>query len=128
MQLYLLTPFILLLTYRWPRVGVSLMVFFTVASMVFCGVLSFLGPIQPFTVTHVQTLGIMEEYFEAITYDIRFKYDIYYMPWARMHVYMIGMLTGYVLFATKGKLKVSKVSASFLCCTKYVLGSSKSIS
>ncbi|CAK8682945.1 unnamed protein product [Clavelina lepadiformis] len=109
MQLYLLTPFILLLTYRWPRVGVSLMVFFTVASMAVCGVLSFLGPIQPFTATHVQNLGIMEEYFEAITYDIRFKYDIYYMPWARMHVYMIGMLTGYVLFATKGKLKVPKL-------------------
>ncbi|XP_076808986.1 nose resistant to fluoxetine protein 6-like [Clavelina lepadiformis] len=108
MQFYLLTPFILLATYRWPRVGISLMVFFTIASMAVCGILSALGPIQPFALIRTQTIGLLDSSSEILTYDMKFRYDIYYLPWARLHVYMIGMLTGYVLFATKGKLTIPK--------------------
>ncbi|CAK8682098.1 unnamed protein product [Clavelina lepadiformis] len=109
MQFYLLTPFILLATYRWPRVGISLMVFFAIASMAVCGILSALGPVQPFALTVTQNLGVVDIIPTDIAYDVRFRYDIYFLPWARMHVYMIGMLTGYVLFATKGKVKIPKL-------------------
>ena len=37
------------------------------------------------------------------------KRDIYFQPWARIHVYLVGMVTGYVLFVTKMKIKMSKV-------------------
>ncbi|XP_076810331.1 nose resistant to fluoxetine protein 6-like [Clavelina lepadiformis] len=108
MQFYLLTPFILLATYRWPRVGISLMVFIAIASMAVCGILSALGPIQPFALIISQNIGLLNILSDIPTYDMKFRYDIYFLPWARLHVYMIGMLTGYVLFATKGKLTIPK--------------------
>ena len=37
------------------------------------------------------------------------KNDVYFYPWNRIHVYMIGMATGYVLFITKMKINMNKV-------------------
>ena len=42
-------------------------------------------------------------------YEQKFQTDTYNMPWARVHVYMIGMLTGYILYSSKGKVKMNKV-------------------
>ena len=35
--------------------------------------------------------------------------DIYAKPWCRIGVYFVGMITGYILHATKGKIKMNKV-------------------
>lgn len=43
------------------------------------------------------------------TYADKMSTDIYSLPWARIHVYMIGMLTGYLLYSKKRKIKMPKV-------------------
>ena len=48
---------------------------------------------------------------QEYTYEDKFATDLYNQPWARIHVYMIGMLTGYILFVAKDSFKMtSKVS------------------
>ena len=44
------------------------------------------------------------------TWRYRFETDIYFVPWARISAYLIGMLAGFFLFKTDRKLKISKVS------------------
>jgi len=46
---------------------------------------------------------------ESVPYDVKFQYDTYYMPWTRISGYMVGMMTGYVLFRWRGKIKMHKV-------------------
>ena len=36
------------------------------------------------------------------------KRDIYYFPWNRYHVYLVGMVTGYILYISKLKVKMNK--------------------
>ncbi|CAK8676841.1 unnamed protein product [Clavelina lepadiformis] len=113
MQFYLLSPFILLLLFWWRRVGITLMFLLTLASMSVCSALSSEGAIQPTVIYHAQQFSIYYRFYfstkSEVTYEYKFKYDIYYMPWVRLHVYMIGMITGYILFVTKGKLKMPKL-------------------
>lgn len=48
------------------------------------------------------------------SYEYTWLTDIYFMPWARIHVYMIGMLTGYYFYVSKGKIKIPKVCLATL--------------
>ena len=41
-----------------------------------------------------------------------YQTDIYFQPWCRLHVYLIGMVTGHTLFTTKMKIKMNKVRIS----------------
>ena len=44
---------------------------------------------------------------EEYTYEDKYATDTYHLPWARIHVYMIGMLAGYILFVAKDRLKMT---------------------
>ena len=47
---------------------------------------------------------------EETTYADKYSTDIYNTPWSRIHVYMIGMLTGYILHVGRGKIRMNKAS------------------
>ena len=43
------------------------------------------------------------------TYNEKFSTDIYFSPWSRICVYIVGLFAGYILNINKGKVKMPKV-------------------
>jgi len=41
-------------------------------------------------------------------YHERFRADVYFTPWCRICVYMVGLLTGLIIYTTKRKIKMNK--------------------
>jgi len=119
MQFFLLSPFILWILYKNRFAGVSLIFSLMLGSIVTCGMLTEEYNIQPhplmFNFLMYNPFGHMAQPNKPpTTFAMKYKHDIYFAPWVRMHTYMIGMLTGYLLFATKLKLKINKVLSLFI--------------
>ena len=47
------------------------------------------------------------------SYEEKFSTDLYFSPWCRICVYIVGLLAGYILHVYKGKVKMPKVSFVF---------------
>ena len=42
--------------------------------------------------------------------DVYYSDDIYVKPWTRCTTYYMGIMLGYIVFKTDGKIKIPKVS------------------
>jgi peptidoglycan/LPS O-acetylase OafA/YrhL len=119
MQFFLLSPFILYILYKNRYAGVALISAFLIGSIITCGMMSEEYHIQPHPLTFnflmYSFMGrMMQPSRPPMTLELKYKHDMYFAPWVRMHAYMIGMLTGYILFKTKLKLKINKVLCTFI--------------
>ncbi|XP_076801554.1 O-acyltransferase like protein-like [Clavelina lepadiformis] len=112
MQFYLLSPFLLILLYRWPKIGMSSLVTILLGSVITTGVLSIHSSLQPFAVTQAIITSIGYRFIfnpnDTTTIEEKYLFDIYTTPWSRISVYIIGMITGYTLFVTNQKIKMHK--------------------
>merc|ERR1712136_70636 len=120
MMFYLTAPFLVLLLFKSRIAGLTTLFLLFLGSVLTVALLAINNDIQP-----------LPEIFAPIIFDPIFsriimrtdgvdvtkpvpisvegiKADAYVYPWGRYHVYIIGMTTGYLLFATKLKIKMSK--------------------
>nr|XP_015839403.1 PREDICTED: nose resistant to fluoxetine protein 6-like [Tribolium castaneum] len=93
MQLFILSPLILIPLFKWPKIGLSALGFLIIA-----------GCVSPFVIGYVKHFKPMIFSNEDI---LEFSYDYYGATYARFGPYVIGMLAGYFLYKIKtNKLKV----------------------
>lgn len=122
MQFYLLSPFILILLYKSLKAGVALLCFLTTSSIIAAGVMSATSEQQPTAINYARFFifpahlahapgPIIQNITPEATFQSKYETDIYHMPWARMCAYMIGMLTGVLLFKTKLRIRMRKTTA-----------------
>ncbi|XP_011450645.3 nose resistant to fluoxetine protein 6 [Magallana gigas] len=119
MQFFILSPLMLIPLYYHEIAGIIVCLVFLLGTTIAPGVLSTHYDMPPslFTVGGSQD-GIVD-YFS--------KY--YIKPWCRMGPYIIGIMFGYLLYKTKGKLRIHKVlnllvwavSATLACLVLYGL-------
>ncbi|XP_039272534.2 nose resistant to fluoxetine protein 6-like [Styela clava] len=121
MQFYLLSPLFLILLYSYPKVGLGLMGGVVLASSAIVGSLSTHFGVYPnslvygFLMRLISQAASLSPTFNSTRSDPApegggndYFSDIYTKPWCRIGVYMIGMATGYILFVTKGKIRMQK--------------------
>nr|XP_039271216.1 nose resistant to fluoxetine protein 6-like [Styela clava] len=115
MQFYLLSPIFLYLLYKYPKVGLGVMGGVVLASSAIVGALSTHFNLYPdslfygylFKLLLMSTTGY-ETRTDPPPEGMIYFDDIYTKPWCRIGVYMIGMATGYIIFVTKGKIKMNE--------------------
>ncbi|XP_044262890.1 nose resistant to fluoxetine protein 6-like [Tribolium madens] len=91
MQLFVLSPIILIPLHRWPMIGLGAL-----------GILTIAGCVSPFVIGYVN-------HFKAMMLSnadmLGFSYNYYGATYARFGPYVIGMLAGYFLY----KIKTNKI-------------------
>ncbi|XP_076440369.1 nose resistant to fluoxetine protein 6-like [Babylonia areolata] len=97
MQFYVVSPLLFVPLFFWRRVGVALAFLWLLATLLTAGLISRLNDFPP-SVSLASKTNPMEsaDYF----------YDFYIKPYCRFGPYVVGMLTGYALFVTKGQVKM----------------------
>ncbi|XP_078490206.1 LOW QUALITY PROTEIN: O-acyltransferase like protein-like [Ciona intestinalis] len=112
MQFYLLSPFILILLYRSKTFGFLVMLVLLIGSTLITGVLSKETNLQPTPIGVNLYMSIFGRFMvntsAEVTYAERYKTDTYTTPWCRIGVYVIGMMTGYLLYTIK-RIKMNKI-------------------
>ncbi|RZC36860.1 nose resistant to fluoxetine protein 6-like [Asbolus verrucosus] len=91
MQLFILSPIILLPLARWPFIGLGILGFLTVA-----------GVIVPFGISYGENMGSMMS-------DPNYMLNYYVQTYTRFGPYVMGMILGYVIYVikkTEWKLKI----------------------
>ncbi|KYB25125.1 nose resistant to fluoxetine protein 6 [Tribolium castaneum] len=94
MQLFVLSPLVLIPLFRWPKIGLGALGFLTI-----------MGCVSPFVIGYVKHLGG-----GMINNDDTNEFMNYYYAatYARFGPYVIGMLAGYLLYKIKtNKIKVN---------------------
>ncbi|XP_062572908.1 nose resistant to fluoxetine protein 6-like [Saccostrea cucullata] len=99
MQFFILSPLFLIPLYYQELLGIILCLVFLVGTTIAPGVISAHYELPPsFFVPNVNQDATLH-YFK----------DYYIKPWCRMGPYIIGILFGYLLFKTKGKVRINKI-------------------
>ncbi|XP_052225024.1 nose resistant to fluoxetine protein 6-like [Dreissena polymorpha] len=109
MQFYIISPLILILFYSRLG-GVILSVAFVLGNFISAGVL---------TNVHNFSVSIMQRNKDEKGDSIEL---IYIKPWTRIGPYIVGLLTGYILYKTKCKVKISKTTILYNATSRTVLG------
>jgi len=124
MQFYILTPFYLLLLYRYPLLGIAAVSFTTFASILITGVFANITNYQPITIGMAAGLKSIISALDGgndtalLTSDVdtkqysKYVTDLYEMPWCRIAAYTVGILTGFYLHHRKNKIKMSKLTVA----------------
>ncbi|XP_039271759.2 nose resistant to fluoxetine protein 6-like [Styela clava] len=124
MQFYLLSPIFLLLFYRHPKAGLSVVFGTVLGSAAITGALSTYYNVRP----DVIDLALLCRYLlgqgtetdstppPTLVEDPYF-YDIYFKPWCRIGPYVIGMATGYFIHTTKRKIRLNEVFVTLMWVT-----------
>ncbi|KAJ3644142.1 hypothetical protein Zmor_026814 [Zophobas morio] len=101
MQLYVLSPIILIPLWRWPKIGLGAL-----------GLLAVAGCVVPFAIGYSENLGTM------MTGDTtKYMNDYYIQTYTRFGPYVIGMILGYVLYKIKKserKVRLSRLTTCIL--------------
>ncbi|XP_078489124.1 nose resistant to fluoxetine protein 6-like [Ciona intestinalis] len=113
-QFYILAPLFLYSLYRFPKLGLSLVTFCLTASIAITGGFSAYTNQQP-TVLIFAQLSKLVLHPNIPTNTTTPQYspyinDLYMKPWCRLGAYLVGMLTGYILYINNNKVKMSKVT------------------
>ncbi|XP_048774648.2 nose resistant to fluoxetine protein 6-like [Ostrea edulis] len=100
MQFFILSPLMLIPLYYKEFIGIAVCLVFLIGTTIAPGVISAHYGMPPAIISQtVQSQDILNVYMEK-----------YYMkPWCRMGPYIIGILFGYLLFKTKGKVRIHKI-------------------
>ncbi|XP_061188669.1 nose resistant to fluoxetine protein 6-like [Saccostrea echinata] len=99
MQFFVLSPIFLIPLYYQEFLGIIACLVFLIGTTIAPGVLSAHYEMPPsFFVQNANQDGVTH-YFK----------DYYIKPWCRMGPYIIGILFGYLLFKTKGKVRINKI-------------------
>jgi len=130
MMFYLTAPFLVLLLFKSRIAGLTTMFLLFLGSVLTVALLAVNYDQQPLTELWtpiifdpiisrliMRTEGVDVTKPTPISVE-GIKNDNYIYPWTRYHVYIIGMATGYLLFAAKLKIKMSKavVSIGWILC------------
>ena len=99
MQLFIVTPLILIPLYRRPRIGLFIILGTLLSSMLLTASLTILNhlPAVPY-MSDVVSQDVMNEYYGMI----------YIKPYTRIGPYLVGMALGFVLYSREGKITLSK--------------------
>jgi peptidoglycan/LPS O-acetylase OafA/YrhL len=102
MQLYFITPLILIPLYHRPRIGFGIMSLLLTASMAFTAFITIRR--------HLPAVPYMND---MIAPDVVKDYyaSVYIKPYTRIGPYLIGMALGFVLHTLEGKIRLSKTQA-----------------
>ncbi|XP_076316375.1 nose resistant to fluoxetine protein 6-like [Tachypleus tridentatus] len=106
MQLYLISPIVLISFYRWPRIGMCLTIFGVLASCISVGAVTYWMDFTPSIVFFdVERVRDMNDY-------------IHYMPYIHLSPYCIGLTMGYILLKYKNvKMKPATVIMGWIVTT-----------
>lgn len=126
MQFFILAPISLFLLKWKPWAGVFLLTFGVFSSMLVTGILSSHYHIQPSPVAIAAALKKAHAFADSSMHPPRLKFqpipnaspfwsDTYAKPWCRIGVYLIGMITGYILQQYKNKIHLSRTFLGLGC-------------
>ncbi|KAL3870231.1 hypothetical protein ACJMK2_038308 [Sinanodonta woodiana] len=93
MQFFVVSPILMISLYKSPIIGGIVSGIFLVATIITSGVIASVNNIGADLTTHEKNNGIME---------------LYDRPYCRMGPYIIGILTGYILFKTECKVRLGR--------------------
>ncbi|XP_076807348.1 nose resistant to fluoxetine protein 6-like isoform X2 [Clavelina lepadiformis] len=134
-QFYLFVPLFLFVLYRSKALGLGILNFVLIASMSVTGSFSKYTNQQPPAVTYGQLAhlalmishgtnasdGLLQA--EASDQYSPYMADLYQKPWCRIGAYIVGMITGYILYSNNNKIHMSKwvvllgwLTAAGACC------------
>ncbi|XP_054713019.1 nose resistant to fluoxetine protein 6-like [Uloborus diversus] len=109
MQFFVISPLFLVTLWRWPKIGFSLVALFLFGSAAANFTITYhydlIAAINSDSVANlILTLGKFSDYFEKL----------YIKPYTRIGPYLIGILTGYLLFKAKAsnRPKMSTIALS----------------
>ncbi|XP_039252326.2 nose resistant to fluoxetine protein 6-like [Styela clava] len=130
MQFFLLAPISIIILTRKPKIGINLLVFGIFSSLLVSGVISSHYQQQPQSLglslllrmlmnppptpgpspnSTDHSVGMNGLGMPPMSPKDTFWSDLYTKPWCRIHVYLIGMITGYILHATNCKIRMTKL-------------------
>lgn len=113
MQFYLVFgPIFIILFSRFKRLSVVVAVFFILAGVV----------IRAIFVWYYGLYGINGQPTKHVDDPWAKNGTLYGRPYARWSVYIVGMLTGYVLSVTKNQIRIHRVVALFCWCSAIATG------
>lgn len=95
MQFYAISPIILIFLYKKPKIGYGIISFLMLAQVITCAV-------------------IMKEKDYVGLLSPGFFNQIYVKPYTRIGSYLVGMMYGYLLFKTKGKVVINRSIVAML--------------
>nr|XP_002741291.2 PREDICTED: nose resistant to fluoxetine protein 6-like [Saccoglossus kowalevskii] len=99
MQFHVISPFIIVLLYRWPKIGIASIALL----MTMCiGTRAGLAVHHNLTSSMALTVSDPERYFISSPY-------YYTKPWTRICTYLIGMIVGYALVKTSCRVKIPRI-------------------
>ncbi|CAD5121781.1 DgyrCDS10258 [Dimorphilus gyrociliatus] len=103
MQFYILSPIFIYPLYRKPKLGIAINIFVLTSSIIVSAVISghFKFPMS------MISMGGSTEYMR----------QLYIPPWTRIGAYIVGILTGYILYKYDLKVKINRFVALLGWCT-----------
>ncbi|KAL3870228.1 hypothetical protein ACJMK2_038305 [Sinanodonta woodiana] len=93
MQFFIISPILLIALYRSPIIGGIVSSIFLIATFITSGVLASVNDVNANVITQGGTTGFMQ---------------LYIKPYCRIGPYIIGILTGYILYKTDCKVRVGR--------------------
>ncbi|XP_068231432.1 nose resistant to fluoxetine protein 6-like isoform X2 [Palaemon carinicauda] len=99
MQLYLITPLIVLPLYFWEKKGLILLALWTLAS---CTI--------PAVITGVYDLWPSSMLIDDPAASLQYNLKAYLMPWCRAGPYVVGIAVGYVIHIARDSRSVTRLS------------------
>ncbi|XP_076807349.1 nose resistant to fluoxetine protein 6-like [Clavelina lepadiformis] len=133
-QFYLFVPLFLFVLYRSKAVGLGILNFVLIASMSVTGSFSKHTNQQPPAVAYEQLAHIASMFSqstnppgslqaESTPQYSPYMVDLYQKPWCRIGAYIVGMITGYILYSNNNKIRMPKwvvffgwLTAAGACC------------
>lgn len=101
MQLYIITPLIILPLYFWEKRGLILLGVWTAASFII-----------PAAITGVYDLWPSSMLIQDPAASLQYNYKAYMMPWCRAGPYVVGIAVGYVIHIARDSPSVTRLSKS----------------
>ncbi|XP_069123541.1 nose resistant to fluoxetine protein 6-like [Argopecten irradians] len=99
MQFYVVSPLLLVPLYFSKKIGLAVNVLALLVITIVTAVISSHYRLLP-TITSTDP-ALMEKF-------IHYFFDYYIVPWCRMGPYIVGIVTGYIIYRTNGDFKISK--------------------